>query len=157
MLLTDTSDSRQEHVKRLGADFAVNTLKEDYPTALFEAFGPDKAHMIYECSGTDITLDQAIQNARKGSFIILVAVFVKQANVDLSKLNDSELDMNTSMMYRHEDYVETIALVQAGKIQLKPHQNAHFAFEDYLKDYEFIDNNRETTMKVLVDVDLTKE
>jgi L-iditol 2-dehydrogenase len=98
-------------------------------------------------------MNQAIQNARKGSTIILVAVFGKMANVDLAKLNDSELDLNTTMMYRHEDFVDAIRLVNDGKIQLKPLQSAHFAFEDYQKAYEFIDNNRETTMKVIIDID----
>ncbi len=121
------------------------------------AFGPDKADVVYECAGSDITMDQAIQNARKGSTIILVAVFGKLANVDLAKLNDSELDLNTSMMYRHEDYVDAIRFVEEGKIQLKPLMSAHFAFEDYQKAYEYIDANRETTMKVLIDVDPTED
>ena len=75
------------------------------------------------------------------------------ANVDLAKLNDSELDLNTSMMYRHEDYVDALRFVNEGKIQLKPLQSAHFAFKDYLEAYKYIDANRENTMKVIVDVD----
>lgn len=43
--------------------------------ALTECFGPDKADIIYDCAGNDTTMDQAIQNARKGSVIILVAVY----------------------------------------------------------------------------------
>ena len=87
------------------------------------------------------------------STIVLVAVFAGQARCDLAKLNDSELDLNTSMMYRHEDYVDAIRLVGEGKIQLRPLMSKHFAFQDYLAAYQYIDNNRETTMKVLVDVD----
>ena len=75
------------------------------------------------------------------------------ANVDLAKLNDSELDLNTSMMYRHEDYVDALRFVNEGRIRLEPLQSAHFAFRDYLKAYEYIDANRESTMKVLIDVD----
>ena len=150
---TDISDGRLALAKQLGADYVVNTAKEDYAEALLKAFGPDKADVIYECAGTDVTMDQAIQNARKGSTIILVAVFGKRASVDLAKLNDSELDLNTTMMYRHEDYVDAIRLVGEGKIQLKPLQTAHFAFKDYLKAYQYIDENREKTMKVLIDVD----
>jgi hypothetical protein len=44
-------------------------------------------------------------------------------------------------------------LVEEGKVKLEPLQSAKFAFEDYNKAYEYIDNNRETTMKVLIDVD----
>ena len=150
---TDISDKRLELAKSLGADYVVNTMKANYAEALVNAFGPDKADVIYECAGSDITMDQAIQNARKGSTIVLVAVFGKRASVDLAKLNDSELDLNTSMMYRHEDFVDAIRLVREGKIQLKPLQSAHFAFEEFAKAYEYIDNNRESTMKVLIDVD----
>ncbi|MBQ9065445.1 MAG: alcohol dehydrogenase catalytic domain-containing protein [Blautia sp.] len=157
VLATDISDRRLEIAKSLGADFAVNTMKEDYAAALLAAFGPDKADVIYECAGSDITMDQAIQNGRKGSTIILVAVFGKTAHVDLAKLNDSELDLNTSMMYRHEDYVDAIRFVQEGKIKLKPLMSARFAFEDYQKAYEYIDANRESTMKVLIDVDPSEE
>ncbi|MBR6398837.1 MAG: alcohol dehydrogenase catalytic domain-containing protein [Lachnospiraceae bacterium] len=153
VLVTDISDTRLELAKSVGADYAVNTLHKDFGEAMLEAYGPDKADVIYECAGSDITMEQAIQNARKGSTIVLVAVFGKRASVDLAKLNDSELDLNTSMMYRHEDFVDAIRLVNEGKILLKPLETAHFAFADYQKAYEYIDNNRETTMKVLIDVD----
>lgn len=154
---TDISNTRLELAKEMGADHVVNTLMKNYAEELAAAFGPDKADVIFECAGTDITMDQAIQNARKGSVIILVAVFGKKANVDLAKLNDSELDLNTSMMYRHEDFVDAIRFVKEGKIKLEPLQSAKFAFEDYKKAYEYIDNNRETTMKVIVDVDPSEE
>ena len=154
---TDISDSRLELARSLGADYAVNTMKEDYTEALLAAYGPDKADVIYECAGSDITMDQAIQNARKGSVIILVAVFGKKATVDLAKLNDSELDLNTSMMYRHEDFVDAIRFVEEGKVKLEPLQSARFAFEEYNAAYEYIDNNRENTMKVIIDVDPSEE
>lgn len=154
---TDISDTRLKLAKDLGADYAVNTLDKDYRTELLAAFGPDKADVIYECAGSDVTMDQAIQNARKGSVIILVAVFGKMANVDLAKLNDSELDLNTSMMYRHEDFVDAIRFVEEGKVQLEPLKSAEFPFEDFNAAYEYIDNNRETTMKVIIDVDPEEE
>ena len=147
VLATDLSDTRLALAKSLGADYVVNTSREDYSE------GPDRADVAYDCAGSDTTMEQAIQNARKGSTIILVAVFGKTAHVDLAKLNDSELDLNTSMMYRHEDYVEAIRLVQTGRVRRKPLQTAHFAFEDYASAYAYIDEHRESTMKVLIDVD----
>ena len=153
VMTTDISDMRLALAAKLGADYTVNTRSHDFAEALLANFGPDKADVIYDCAGNDITMNQAIQNARKGSTIILVAVFAKMANVDLAKLHDSELDLNTSMMYRHEDYTEAICLVNEGKIRLKPLMSSHFSFADYQKAYEYIDANRESTMKVLIDVD----
>ncbi|MBR2822586.1 MAG: alcohol dehydrogenase catalytic domain-containing protein [Clostridia bacterium] len=154
---TDISDTRLRLAGSLGADYTVNTAREDFGEALVKAFGPDKADVIFDCAGTDMTMEQAIQNARKGSTIILVAVFGKRASVDLAKLNDSELDLNTSMMYRHEDYLDAIRFVEEGKIRLKPLQSAHFSFDRYQEAYEYIDQNREKTMKVLIDVDPTEK
>ena len=110
-------------------------------------------YILYDCAGNDTTMDQAIQNARKGSVIILVAVYAGLAHCDLAKLNDSELDLNTTMMYRHEDYVDAIRFVREGMVQLQPLMSRHFAFTDYLAAYEYIDTHQETTMKVLIDVD----
>ena len=97
-------------------------------------------------------MNQAIRCARKGSTIILVAVFAGMATVDLAVLNDHELDLNTTMMYRHEDYVKAIEMVQAGKVKLQPLMSKVFPFGRYKQAYEFIDANRETTMKVLINV-----
>jgi len=157
VLITDISDVRLELAKSVGADFTANTRTKDFGEAMVEAFGEDKADVIYDCAGNDITMGQAIKYARKGSTIILVAVFAKMATVDLAVLNDHELDLNTTMMYRHEDYVDAIRFVSEGKIQLKPLMSKHFAFKDYQAAYEYIDNNRETTMKVIVDVDPSEE
>lgn len=153
VMITDVSDYRLELASRCGVDAAVNTKNRDFGEAMVEEFGPDKADVIYDCAGNNVTIGQAIRYARKGSKIILVAVFAGMASVDLFTLNDHELDLDTTMMYRHEDYVEAIRLVGEGKIQLKPLQSRHFAFTDYVKAYQYIEANRETTMKVLIDVD----
>ena len=153
VMITDVSDVRLEMARKCGVDFAVNTKNEDFGDAMVRCFGPDKADVIYDCAGNDITMGQAIKYARKGSTIILAAVYAGMAHVDLAVLNDHELDLNTTMMYRHEDYVEAIRLVNEGKISLKPLISKHFEFRNYLDAYRFIDANRETTMKVIIDVD----
>ena len=152
VLITDVSDYRLEIAKECGIQNAINTREKSFEQAITDVFGPDKADIIYDCAGNDVTIGQAIATARKGSIIMLVAVFAKLATVDLATLNDHELDLKTTMMYRHEDYVDAIRLASAGQIQLAPLISGHFAFADYLKAYQFIDEHRETTMKILIDI-----
>ena len=116
-------------------DVCVNTKEKNFGEALIEAFGPDKADVIYDCAGNNVTMGQAIQYARKGSVIVLVAVFADMATVDLAVANDHELDIKSTMMYRHEDYVGAIELVEAGKVQLKPLISKIFPFAQYLDAY----------------------
>lgn len=152
VMITDISDLRLEKAKECGIDVCVNTKNKDFGKAMVEAFGLDKADIIYDCAGNNITMGQAIKYARKGSTIVLVAVFAGMAEIDLAVANDHELDIKSTMMYRHEDYIDGINLVNTGKIYLKPLISKTFAFQDYLKAYQYIDENQETTMKVIINV-----
>ena len=152
VMITDVSDYRLSLAKSCGVDFCINTREENFGDAMCRYFGPDVADVIFDCAGNNITIGQSIRYARKGSTIVLVAVFADMASVDLAVLNDHELDLNTSMMYRHEDYVTAIELASSEKVKLDPLMTKHFAFQDYLEAYRFIEENRETTMKVLIDV-----
>lgn len=152
VMITDVSDLRLKKAEECGIDFCVNTRNKDFGEAMVEGFGPDKADVIYDCAGNNITMGQAIKYARKGSVIVLVAVFAGMASIDLAVANDHELDIKSTMMYRHEDYIDAIRLVDEGKVQLKPLISKTFPFKDYLKAYEYIDENREMTMKVLINV-----
>lgn len=152
VLITDVSDYRLELAGKVGVDFIANTRTDNFGEAMVDCFGPDKADVIYDCAGNNTTIGQAIQYARKGSTIILVAVFAGMAQADLAVLNDHELDLNTTMMYRHEDYLTAMELVEQGKVQFVPLQSKVFPFGQYQQAYEYIDANRETTMKVLIDV-----
>ena len=152
VMITDISDIRLQKARELGVDVAVNTRTADFNEALVACFGPDKCDVIYDCAGNDTTINQAIRCARKGSTLILVAVFGALAQVDLAVLNDHELDLITSMMYRSEDYETAIELVRSGRVRLTPLISNRFPFREYLQAYRYIDDHRETTLKVLIDV-----
>ncbi len=152
VLITDVSNLRLEKAKECGIQCTANTKEEDLGDAMLRFFGPDKADVIYDCAGNNITMGQAIKYARKGSVIILVVVFAGMAEIDLAVLNDHELDLNTTMMYRNEDYIEGIRLVNEGKVHLQPLISKTFAFRDYKQAYQYIDENRETAMKVIINV-----
>ncbi len=152
VMITDISDYRLSLAKQCGIDKTVNTKNIDFNQGLIDSFGIDKADVIYECAGTEITMNEAVQSARKGSVIILVAVFDKPAKIDLATLNDHELDLNTTMMYRHEDFVDAIRLVSQDKISLSPLMTKTFSMGDFAGAYEYIDTHREECMKVFIAV-----
>ena len=73
--------------------------------------------------------------------------------ITYNDVNPDYVVVGESSAYNLEQITKAIRLVNEGKIQLKPLQTAHFAFEDYQAAYQFIDDNREKTMKVIIDVD----
>jgi L-iditol 2-dehydrogenase len=55
-------------------------------------------------------------------------------------------------MYKKEDYHTAIRLIRSGKVNLKPLMSKHFPFRDYGEAYKFIEQNRDRTMKVFIDL-----
>ncbi|MCR5272679.1 MAG: alcohol dehydrogenase catalytic domain-containing protein [Lachnospiraceae bacterium] len=150
VMITDISKLRLDIAKKCGVDYCINTKDKDFGDAMIEWFGPDKADVIYDCAGNNTTMGQAIKYARKGSVIVLVAVFAGMAEIDLAVANDHELDIKSTMMYRHEDYVDAISLVNEGKVVLEPLVTKSFSFDKYLDAYKFIDEHREEAMKIII-------
>ena len=153
VLITDISEYRLSVAKDCGIDHIANTRAIDMGDAIQKAFGTDKADVIFDCVANDITMGQAIRYARKGSMIVLVGVYVGMANIDLALLNDHELDLNTSMMYRREDFLDSIKLITEKKVFLSPLQSHHFPFKQYSDAYKYIEENREKSLKILIDIE----
>ena len=153
VLITDLSDFRLEMARKVGLDYTVNPTKEDLSEAVLKAFGSDKADLILECVGVQPTMEAAIINARKGTDIIVVGVFGDRPLVDLGLVQDHEIRLIGTAMYQTRDYLQAIELIQKGAVQLKPLMTDHFAFEDYMKAYNYLDEKKDRAMKVFIDLD----
>jgi L-iditol 2-dehydrogenase len=152
VMITDISDSRLEIAKNCGIDHALNVAFENLEARVAEYFGTDGADAILECVGVEDTITIAIQLARKGTDVVVVGVFADKPSVDIGLIQDKELRMIGTLMYKAEDYRAAIDLIQSGKITLEPLITKHFSFEDYPKAFEYIAQNRDLTMKVLIDL-----
>lgn len=153
VLITDLSDFRLEMARKVGLDYMVNPLNDDLSEAILKSFGTDKADLILECVGVQLTMEAAIINARKGTDIIVVGVFGDRPLVDLGLVQDHEVRLIGTAMYQTKDYLQAIELIQKGAIQLKPLMTDHFAFEDYEKAYTYLDEKKDRAMKVFIDLD----
>ena len=58
VMITDVSDLRLTKAKECGIDICVNTKEKNFGEALVEAFGPDKADVIYDCAGNTSPWDR---------------------------------------------------------------------------------------------------
>lgn len=152
VLITDISEYKLEKARQCGINLAVNPQKIELGAAVLEHFGPDKADVILECVGVQDTITRAIANARKGSTIVVVGVFGKKPEVDLGLVQDRELNLIGTLMYQKRDYETAISLVEAGKLRLDPLVTHRFAFRDYLKAYQAIEESQGRYMKVMIDL-----
>lgn len=153
VMITDINDYKLDKAKECGIDFMVNPNKEDLGQAILRDFGPDRSDLILECVGVQETITQAIDNARKGTTIVVVGVFGKKPQVDLGLVQDRELSLVGTLMYQKRDYERALELVASGKLSLDAMITHHFPFERYLDAYQTIEEAKGNIMKVMVTLD----
>jgi L-iditol 2-dehydrogenase len=153
VMITDISDYKLDKARKCGVDFTINTGREDLEAAILREFGSDRADLILECVGVQGTIDQAVDNARKGTTIVIVGVFGEKPRVDLGLVQDRELKLVGTLMYQQPDYSRAIKLIADGKINLDEMITHHFPFSEYINAYEAIDAAKGDIMKVMISLD----
>ena len=149
VLLSELSAYRLETAATCGIT-VVNPSREDLPGKIIDTFGPDKADVIFECVGIDATLQQAVDYARKGSDIVVVGVFANPGTINMGFVQDHELRVIGTAMYRVEDYLKAIELAAGGLVTLDALITHTVGFRDYLQAYRIIEEQKDKAMKVMV-------
>jgi L-iditol 2-dehydrogenase len=150
VMITDLSNFRLKIARECRVDHTVNVAKASLSDQLEKHYGPGKADVIFECVGEEATINQAISVARKGSEIIVVGVFDDRPRTDVGLIQDRELRLIGSLMYKAEDYEAAIRLINSRKIKLGPLMSRTFGFEDYPKAYRFLEKSGDKVMKVYI-------
>jgi L-iditol 2-dehydrogenase len=152
VMITDLSEFRLGIARSCGIPHTVNPGRQVLEDEIETRFGPDRADGILECVGAQETMEQAIALSRKGSDIIVVGVFAEKPRLDIGLVQDKELRIIGTLMYKEGDYAKAIDLIQAGKVRLDPLITSHFAFSEYARAYKYIEEYGDRSMKVLIDV-----
>jgi L-iditol 2-dehydrogenase len=82
----------------------------------------------------------------------VVGVFGDKPRVDMGLVQNNELNLVGTLMYKREDYIKAVELIESGDVITTPLMSKHYQMEDYLQAYKFIDQARDKTMKVFIDI-----
>ncbi len=152
VLITDVSDYRLNKAKECGIEATLNVLETSFEEGLKSAFGDEGFQVGLEAAGVQASLDVLVANVEKGGDVVILGVYAKNPTVNMFYVGEHELNLFGSMMYRHEDYEEAAAMIASGKIILAPLISKHFPFNEYLQAYEYIEQHKEKSMKVMIDL-----
>ena len=94
-----------------------------------------------------------LQNIQKGGDIVVLGVFGDRPRVDMSVVGDRELSLIGTLMYQQNDYEQAVKWIADGSIIIEPLVTRHFPFEKYEDAYRYIEEQGETTLKVVIDLD----
>ena len=153
VVITDVSDYRLSKARECGIERTLNVAREPLDGKIAELFGDEGYQVAFECAGVESSVRSLMATVEKGGDVVIVGVHAKDPAVSMFHLGEHELNLIGSMMYRHEDYLKAVEEISAGRIRLAPLVSNRFPLEKYREAYEFIDANRETCMKVLIELE----
>ena len=102
--------------------------------------------------GKEATIRDAIETARKGTKIVVVGVFPSDPKVQMGLVQDRELELVGTLMYMRPDFEVAVNLIYSGKINVSPLISARFNMRELQKAYKYIEQNKDTTLKVIITV-----
>jgi len=131
----------------------VNPNNKKLYDAILQTFGSNGADVIFECIGSPHTIKEAVDIARKGSDIIIVGVVSEPCEVDFGFVQDHELRVTGSAMYRVEDFIEAIRLIDEGLVELDALITHRVPFVEYESAYRMFEKQKEKAMKIMIEME----
>jgi 2-desacetyl-2-hydroxyethyl bacteriochlorophyllide A dehydrogenase len=152
VLITDISDYRLEIAQKCRLKNTFNSKNKSLKDEVNNVFGKKGFDVAFECVGTEATMTDTIENIQKGGTIVVVGVFAMKSRINLGFVQDRELILMGTLMYKFEDYIRSVELIDSGKVLTEPLFSKHFPFNQYADAYRYIDQKRNNTMKVFIDL-----
>ena len=120
VIMCATSDEKCKMALELGADYAINSKKEDLKEKIKEITGSDGVDVAIECVGKIPAVEQAFQIAGLGCKILIFSVPDPGAKVelDLFDLFKKELCITGSII-NPDTHQRAVNMINSGKLHIK--------------------------------------
>lgn len=116
IIISDLSDVRLARAKDMGADEIINPKKQDFEQAILEVTEGDLCDVTIEAVGVEATANQSIRALRKNGVSIWTGVSQHEMTIDMHEIVTFQRTIIGSMNYTHNDFEETVRILEAGKL-----------------------------------------
>ncbi len=151
IVVTDVKQPKLDLAKKLGPVRAVNVEKEDPVAVVQELTGGWGADIVFEASGSPKATAQALDMLKPGGTLVYIGMPVEPVPFDIVKAQSKEATVKTIFRYAHV-YPRALALMGAGKIDLKPLITETYSFEKSIEAYDYAVSPKPTSVKVQIEV-----
>lgn len=148
VIITDIQDARLELAKKMGADAAVNTAKEDLMTVMKEQGLVEGFDVGLEMSGSGAALKQMISVMRNGGKISLLGLANGPFQMDMNEVIGKGLTLQGIYGRKMDNWHQMIYMVQGG-LDLKPAITHRFHYTEFEKGFEAMHSGK--SGKVILD------
>ena len=149
---TDLLDYRVDAGRKYGVDVAFNAEREDTVAALLEQTGGRGVDVAFDCARSSDTAGLTCEVVRPAGRCVLTGISgAEHDSFPVSVARRKELRLQWCRRFRF-DYPRSIALLEAGRVDVRGLITHSFSLEDTLSAFELVEQAREHVLKVSVDL-----
>ena len=143
------SDYKLNVAESLGITNTINAKRDNVYEILKNTF--NRIDVIIECVGhTSVTLNQAIDLARRGGRIVILGVFHEEVPVKIGYVQDKELELYGSLVYVSSDFHRAIDIASQTSQKLKGLITKVFPLDKTDEAFQYILQKRDEVVKVII-------
>lgn len=152
VILSGTRDSRLEVGKRLGADFTINVRTETLADRIREITRGKGADSVLECAGGPTSMQEALENVKRGGRIGVVAWYIGPVQVDMNLAVRSNVRIYAARGEGGMNCGRSLALMSAGKITADAIITHHFELDQIHEAFQTYVNRIDNALKVAIHI-----
>ena len=151
VLVADLAQPKLDIAGRYPGILTVNVGQTSLAEAVSDLTGGWGADVVFECAGAARVWEGIMALPRPGGCIVAVGLPVAPVPFDVSNASTKELRIETVFRYAHQ-YDRAIALIGAGKVDLKPLISATYPFAESIAAFDRAVEARPTDVKIQIKV-----
>src|SRR6266850_1112321 len=152
VILTGTRDSRLAIGKRLGADFTINVRQENLADRVREITCRKGADSVLECAGGATSMQDALENVKRGGRIGVVAWYTGPVQMDMNLAVRSNVRIYAARGEGGMNSGRSLALMSAGKILADPIITHHFELDQIHEAFRTYVERIDNALKVAIHI-----
>ena len=149
IIAVDVDGGRLQTALSLGATHSIVAKDKDVPALVREWTDGRGADVAFECVGTSVTVQSAIESTRKGGTVTLVGNIAPRIELPLQSVVTRQIRLQGSCASGGE-IPACIELLAAGLIQVEPMLSAFAPLEDGPRWFERLYSHEAGLMKVVL-------
>ena len=152
VILSGTRDSRLDIGKQHGADFTINVRRENLADRVGEITQGKGADSVLECAGGPTSMQEALENVKRGGRIGVVAWYTGPVQMDMNLAVRSNVRIYAARGEGGMNCGRSLALMSAGKIAADPIITHHFTLDQIHEAFRTYVERIGNALKVVIHV-----
>jgi 2-desacetyl-2-hydroxyethyl bacteriochlorophyllide A dehydrogenase len=152
VILTGTRDERLTVGAQLGADHVINVKTENLAARMRELTDGKGADSVLECAGGPTSMQEALENVKRGGRIGVVAWYTGPVTLDMNLAVRSNVRIYAARGEGGMNSGRSLALMSQGKIVAGPIITHHFRLDEVHDAFRTYTERLGNALKVVIHV-----